>query len=181
MSAVLAYRLRLGTAIVLALGTLGAAVLLAVPLSAPNGSFTGPVPLATVSEAKADAALAASPPRLTEARAQTRATLAQRPMDAVAWTRLAWMASEAGDEAAMLDALDRSYAVAPFGPDVTGWRLRFAYGHWRELTPDLRRQVAAELVEAVHHRPGVVDAARADITNPAGRLAFELSRSGALR
>jgi hypothetical protein len=79
----------------------------------------------------------------------------------------------------MLEALDRSYAVAPYGPEVTGWRLRFAYGHWGALTPDLRRQVSSELVQAVHDRPAVVEAARPDIVDPAGRLAFELTRTGA--
>ena len=179
MSALLAYRLRLGMAMLLAFGTLAAAISLAVPLSAPDGSFSGPVPIAAVSEARADAALAASPPLLAEARAQTRATLTQRPMDAVAWTRLAWLASETRDREAMLDALDRSYAVAPFGPDVTGWRLRFAFGHWSDLTPDLRRQVAAELFDTVHNRPSVADAVRSDIADPAGRLAFDLTRSSA--
>ena len=176
MSAALSYRLRLGVAILLVVVTLIGAVSLAVPLSFPSGSWGGPVPLAAVSEARADAALAATPPRLEEAKAMTRATLAQRPMDAAAWSRLAWLASQSGDRAAMLDALDRSYAVAPYGPDITGWRLRFAYGRWGELTPDLRRQVSAELTQAVRDRPGVVEAARPDITDPAGRLAFDLTR-----
>lgn len=40
--------------------------------------------------------------------------LAERPLDATAWIRLAWISDQKGDDVAMLDALDRSYVAAPY-------------------------------------------------------------------
>ena len=176
MSAALTYRIRLLAAIALALATLAGGVFLAVPLSMRLRVYPGPVPLAAVSEAEAERAATARPPRLAEAEAATRRTLEVRPMDAAAWSRLAWIAREEGRNPAMLDALDRSYAVAPYGPEVTAWRLRFAFQNWPSLTSELRGQALGELAVTARDRPGVADAASPDITDPAGRLAFTLGR-----
>lgn len=175
MTAVAAYRLRLTFGLVLAFCTVGLAITLAGPVSMPLSGWDPPVPMAAVTEARAVAAAAANPPDLKAAERLTRQTLAEKPGDATAWARLAWIASETGDTEAMLEALDRSYAVAPYGPDITAWRLRFAYGRWGILTPELRRLASEELVVTARHRRRVADAALADLTDPAGRLAFDLT------
>ena len=175
MTAVAAYRLRLAFGLLLAFCTVGLAVALAGPVSMPLSSWNPPVRMVAVSEGRAVAAAAKNPPDLEAVERLTRQTLAEKPGDAAAWARLAWIASEAGDNEAMLEALDRSYAVAPYGPDITAWRLRFAYGRWVALTPELRRLATEELVVTTRHRQGVADAALADITDPAGRLAFDLT------
>ena len=175
MNAVAAYRLRFAFGLVLAFCTAGFAIALAGPLSLPLSGWNPPVPIAAVSEARALAAASVDTADLEAAERLTRQTLAEKPGDATAWARLAWIASETGDTGAMLEALDRSYAVAPYGPDVTGWRLRFAYGHWGELTPELRRLASDELTVTARHRRRVANAALADITDPAGRLAFDLT------
>jgi hypothetical protein len=175
MNAVAAYRLRLGFGLVLAVCTAGLAIALAGPVSSPLSGWNPPVPMVAVSEARAVAAASADPADLEAAERLTRQTLAEKPGDATAWARLAWIASETGDTGAMLEALDRSYAVAPYGPDITGWRLRFAYGRWGELTPELRRLASEELTVTARHRGRVANAALADVTDPAGRLAFDLT------
>ena len=179
ITARLTYRLRLAGAIVLALATAAGAIALAVALSFPTSDFAAWFPLAAVSEARAQAASERSPPDLQRVEAESRRTLEIRPGDASAWCRLAWVAAQQGRRADMLDALDRSYAVAPYGPDVTAWRLRFVFDHWPELTPDLRRQASQELAVATWDRRGLVDQAEADINDPAGRLAFVLIRRNA--
>ena len=170
-----AYRLRLTFGLVLAFCTAGFATGLAGPVSLPLSGWDPPLPMVAVTGARAVAAAAANPTDLDAAERLTRQTLAEKPGDAASWARLAWIASEAGDTEAMLEALDRSYTVAPYGPDITAWRLRFAYGRWGELTPELRRLVSEELILTARHRPRVANAVLADITDPVGRLAFDLT------
>ena len=179
MSARLTYRLRLTGAILLAGATTVAAGALAVVHSFPMSGFAARFPLSVVSEARAVEAAESSPPDLRRVESETRRTLNSRPGDAAAWCRLAWVAAQQGRRPAMLDALDRSYTVAPYGPDVTAWRLRFAYGHWTALTPELRRQAAEELEVTTRYRPDLVAAAELEISDPAGRLAFVLTRRNA--
>jgi len=169
------YRLRLTGALILAFLTAGLAISLAGPISSPLAGWNPPVPMVAVTEARAVAAAAAPPPDLDAVDRLTRQTLAEKPGDAAAWARLAWIASEIGDTEAMLEALDRSYAVAPYGPDITAWRLRFAYGRWGGLTPELRRLASDELTVTARHRPRIAEAALADVTDPVGRLAFDLT------
>ncbi len=74
-----------------------------------------------------------------------------------------------------LKAMERSYAVDPVSADLTAWRIRFAAEHWRELTPSLRRRVAAE-IEAAHRYPllfGPPEAALDVAADPALRLLLE--------
>ncbi|ADL00454.1 hypothetical protein [Brevundimonas subvibrioides] len=180
MSARQIYRFRLAGAVVLATATLVVAGAFAVSLSSPNESLADRIPLVAVSEGRAEAAAEVQPPSLDKVRAETLKTLRQKPGDAAAWGRLAWIADRQGRVADALVALDRTYVVAPYGPDITAWRLRFAYGRWAALTPDLRRQATAELRVAIRDRPGVVYAAEREITDPAGRLAFALTRQAVI-
>ncbi|WP_157072332.1 hypothetical protein [Brevundimonas bacteroides] len=145
-------------------------------MSLPTAGWTTWAPVAAVPEGRAVQAASTSPADLEAVEAWTRRTLAVRPGEAAAWARLAWVAAERGDDAAANAYLDRSYTTAPFGPDITAWRLRFAYGRWGRLTPDLRRQADAELRATRRTRWAVVEAAAADVEDPAGRLAFTLAK-----
>ncbi len=160
--------------------TLGVATVLgglamALPLSRPDAWGLDHPRLAALTEARAVAAAGATPPDLEEAERQTRATLNERPLDAVAWARLAWIADQRGDAAGSLDALDRSYIAAPYGPEVTAWRLRFALERWSALTPDLRRQARSELLVARATRPRLIRDLEASVADPAGRMAMALT------
>lgn len=101
-------------AAVLGLLTVVAGLAFAVPLTWPGGWAAGQPRLAAVSEARASRAATATPVDLPQVRAQTLAVLAERPLDSVAWARLAWIAAEEDDIDAARDALDRSYVAAPY-------------------------------------------------------------------
>jgi cytochrome c-type biogenesis protein CcmH/NrfG len=175
MSAATVFRLRLVAASLLAGVAAILAVCLAVPLSLPLSSWDPPAPLVAVSEARAVAAAGSDPADLETAEHWTRQTLQARPGEATAWARMAWIAAERNDVPGLRDALERSYTVAPYGPDVTAWRLRFAYGNWGRLTPELQALADQELAVMTRYRPAVVNAARADLADPLGRLAFDLA------
>lgn len=179
MSAAIVFRLRLAFAVVLALAATGLAITLAGPASLPL-SWPSPVPLAATTEAQAVAAANRRPADLDAVERHSRATLAIRPGEAAAWARMAWVASERGDVAEANALLDRTYTVAPYGPDITAWRLRFAFGRWQSLTPDLRARAIDELKATYRTRSAVAEAALADISDPAGRLAFAFTRDAAL-
>lgn len=165
---------RHGPPVALAVVTVAAGLTLALPLTWPGDWPYSAPPLAAVSEARAVKA-AAEPVDLAEMTRQTRQTLAERPTDATAWARLAWIAAEQDDMTAARDALDRSYFAAPYGPEITPWRLRFAFNEWGRLTPDLRRQALAELSMTAATRPRLVETVRPDIRDPAGRWALDMS------
>ena len=164
---------RQGPPVALAVITVAAGLALALPLTWPDAWPHDAPPSAAVSEARA--AAAADPVDLAEMTRQTRQTLAERPTDATAWARLAWIAAEQGDMAAAREALDRSYVAAPYGPEITAWRLRFAFNQWGRSTPDLRPQFLARLAETAAARPRLVEAARPDARDPAGRWALDMS------
>jgi hypothetical protein len=165
---------RHGPAVALGLLTVVGGVAFAVPLTWPGRWAAEQPRLAAVSEARATRAATATPVDLPEIRAQTLAVLAERPLDSVAWARLAWIAAEQDDMEAARDALDRSYVAAPYGPEVTAWRLRFALDLWGRLTPELRRQVLAELRMTAATRPAIVETVRDQVRDPAGRWALDL-------
>ena len=168
------YRLKLGLCGILAGGSLLSATAAALTL----GGGAELIDLAPRREANAEALSAQDTPNPAGAAAQTRAALAQAPMTASAWARLAYLerASSGALTPAALDQLERSYAVAPFGPDITPWRVRFMFEHWTQLTPPLRAQAAAELRTLARHRDGVARDLVASIDNPSGRLAASLTR-----
>lgn len=161
-------------AAVLGLLTVVAGVAFAVPLTWPGDWAAEQPRLAAVSEARAIRAATAASIDLAETRTQTLAVLAERPLDSVAWARLAWIAAEEDDIEGARDALDRSYVAAPYGPEVTAWRLQFAFDLWGRLTPDLRRQVLAELSMTAATRPHIVQTVRDQVRDPAGRWALDL-------
>ena len=97
-----------------------------------------------------------------------RSAIESAPMNASAWLRVAYLrsqSSEALDDLA-IDGIRRSYSVAPFGPDVTTWRLQFLYGHWSQIPLDLRQEAMAE--HRVYGRLVAID--DASLADPAGKL-----------
>lgn len=169
------YAVKVTLAAVLAGGTLlsaGAAVL-------TLGGKADLLDLAPRAEERANAVLADPVPDLAFAETQTRTALAQAPMTATAWARLAYIeqARTGRMTPAALDAMERSYAVAPFGPDVTNWRLRFLFESWTQLTPSLRTQAMDELRVLSRYRGGAARKLVEEIQNPSGRLAADMVRS----
>jgi hypothetical protein len=106
--------------------------------------------------------------------------LAYSPFDAVAWLRLAAIEADAAPSGrlspAAIAALDASYRFTPVDIRVARWRLRFAFDHWTQLPPALRRAAEAE-VRSLSATPENRDALRPlarEIAAPGGRLAFHL-------
>ncbi len=159
-----------------AAGTLGALTLaiglgFAVALARPDLDLGPASNLLAVHEARAEAALAAGD--LGAAEGSTQAALAEAPLTSHAWARQAVLAyrreGRLGPDT--VAALERSYAVAPYGPDITAWRLGLLLEHWGELPPGLRAAALDELKVYAARRPGLARALAAEVENPAGRLA----------
>lgn len=171
----IAYGLKLSAAGLLAGAGLLSAGAAALTLSGGSDFLD----LAPPHEGRADALLKASPPDYEAAVAETRAALAQAPMTASAWARLAYIERSRADALtpAALANLERSYAVAPFGPDITRWRVRFMFEHWGELTPSLRTQAVDELRTLARYRGEVARDLVKTINDPSGRLAARMTLS----
>lgn len=170
-------------AVVFGLGAaaLAGAFLLVAGIAAPWSVFGEYSPLAFVHDRRAADLLAASPTRanLAAADAESWTALSQAPADDVAWLHLlqADIARHGRLSPAGMTRLQRSYDVAPFGPDVSLWRIEFAFQNWDVLTPDLRKQVLDEVdTEAVSHINELSETP-ARVTNPAGRFALSLKIS----
>lgn len=50
------------------------------------------------------------------------------------------------DSVATRQAVERSYALAPFMPDAADWRIGYAINQWSALSPELRAAVAREAI-----------------------------------
>lgn len=152
----------------------------AVALAFPQSNLAPLSGLGPVHEARAHALSSPAdvrPEALAQAVRETRASLRQAPANPTAWLRLAYLDSEDGDGFGQDGnlALSRSYAVAPFGPDDTPWRLMFAFNHWTELDPANRIRVLEELRWARTTGRLKVSALQERIGDPAGRLALNLT------
>jgi hypothetical protein len=114
---------------------------------------------------------------IEEARSRSQAILRSRPADAAALGRLAALeaASTAGLSQAALNYLVRSYEVAPLGPDVSPWRMQFAFDHWSELPPELRQKVMIELGALFPRHGWALRDMPNRISDPSGRLAAALA------
>jgi hypothetical protein len=78
----------------------------------------------------------------------TKQALALRPVDVVAWVRLAGLQTKPMPtdlSPAALQALERSYAVGPYASQVLGSRLQLVLDHWSALGPDLQAQASSEV------------------------------------
>lgn len=150
----------------------------AIALALPETQIAGWMGLAPTFEARASrsAAEAAAHPQMGRiARAETTTSLSQAPANPTAWLRLAYLDSlepsgfgEAGNR-----ALAASYAVSPYGPDDTGWRLTFAFNHWARVDRSNRLLVLEELRATPYPwSPGDL---QNSVSDPAGRLALALT------
>jgi hypothetical protein len=121
-----------------------------------------------------------SPAALQAARGLARDQLAFSPFDAVGWLRLAAIEVDAGPEGrltpAAVAALEASYRFTPVDIRVAAWRLQFAFDHWTELTPALRRAAESELrsLAATPNNRAALRPLGGTIASPGGRLAFHL-------
>lgn len=139
----------------------------AAPSRAP---FTSQLGAARVSLAAAEA------DDLATVETWTRRGLAMAPMDAEGWGRLAWIADRragrCGPDCAA--SLTRSYAIAPYGPDVSRWRTVFVFNRWSAMTPPLRRATLEEFQTTLKSREFFANQLRGEVTDPAGRLALAM-------
>ncbi|WP_299173239.1 hypothetical protein [uncultured Brevundimonas sp.] len=153
------------------------AIILASGLTWP--ALAAPLSLAAHHEQRADLALRSeqvSAHDLDRAARENDKTLESSPFTASAWLRAAYIRKE---ETGSLDAeslrnLEISYRVAPLGPGVSRWRLRFVFENWQSVTPAIRVAALNELrVFATYHKGSgaLVDS----IADPAGRLAAKLT------
>lgn len=161
----------LGVAGALGVITLAAGLGFATALARPDLDLGPASNLLAVHEARAEAALAAGD--LEVAGRHTDAAMAVAPLTSQAWARRAAIAyrreGRIGPETAA--ALERSYAVAPYGPDITAWRLGLVLEHWGELSPELRGAALDELRVFAARRLGPARTLRDQVSNPSGRLA----------
>lgn len=157
---------------------LAASVATVLALAMPRSGFAGAFTLTPVLEARSDAlardARTSEPDRVL-ATLETRRSLVQSPANATAWLRLAYLdsLSPGGLSVDGGRAVARSYAAAPYGPDVTVWRLAFAFNHWSALSQETRVSVLEELrVTSGLWKP---EPLRDAVSDPAGRVALLLT------
>lgn len=157
-------------------GTAGLAITLASALTWP--ALATPVTLAAQHEQRADAALGddgGAQAAFSDAARENNDTIARAPSTASAWLRAAYIRQQATGalDATSLRDLETSYRMAPLGPGVTRWRLRFVFENWQQVTPRTRASAIEELRVFASYNSGsraLVDS----FENPAGRLAAKL-------
>ncbi|CAL1691016.1 hypothetical protein MMB232_01151 [Brevundimonas subvibrioides] len=139
-------------------------------------SVAGPMMLqSTAHEARAASALesSTSPEALERARGETRAGLALNPNNPVAWMRLAWIEDQlagGGFPDASQRAVARAYDVAPYGPQVSSYRLTFILDRWPTASASLRDQARSEIaVMWLNQRQTLQRAVARSVSRP-GRL-----------
>lgn len=167
----MAYR-HIDRAKIVAMAVLAAACAVFAVASALTLSGADVLDISQRDEDRANEALALASPDLDAASTDTWAALSQAPMNASAWSRLAYIDQGRSGRltAEGLQYLERSYAVAPLGPDITPWRVRFAYENWETLTPDLRRSAMIELRTLARYRGRIAKDLSTQIQDPTGRL-----------
>jgi hypothetical protein len=164
---------------ILTVGVLTAAfaAILASGLTWPGAST--PLTLAAQHEQRADEALSNDrdgSPGLERAAIENAKVLESAPMTASAWLRASYIRTQTAGalDADALRDLDMSYRVAPLGPAVSRWRLRFVFENWPSLTPTIRAAALNELRVFAAYQTGS-GALVNSIQNPAGRLAAKLT------
>jgi hypothetical protein len=167
------------TAWVVALVTALAAGAALIGYAAPESGLAKALPLSELANIRASRLLEAEHPtarQLAGAEAESRRALALSPADSEAWARLAYIDSlrHPPISAAGLEDLKRSYRVAPLGPDISRWRVRFALERWRALSPDLRTSVEAEIPPLWWRDQAYVEGLPDQVNDPDGRVAITL-------
>jgi hypothetical protein len=171
--------LGLAPAFILGLLTLTGSSFLAMGIAAPDSPFGAWSPLAWVHDARAAGRMDTArpgPADLNSAEAESWAALSHAPVDDVAWLDLASIdrLRHGRLTARGLLWLQRSYDVAPFGPDTSRWRVRFALDNWDSLTPELREEVAGEFKAEWSHAQADLQAMGAGLQSRNGRLAWRV-------
>lgn len=134
----------------------------------------GPLPLDRL-EAAADARLQApdpSPDDLGQATRLTERLIAQRPTDASASLRLAYIdrVQHAPLSARAQAQVLRSYELEPLGPEMTRWRLTFLFENWDALSPSLRTKAMNELAAVFPRHGWALRDLPSTVQNPRGRM-----------
>ena len=163
--------------------TLAGSTLAMVAIVAPGSPAAPASGLTSVHEARASARLTAPRPSAADlaiAERETRRSLETSVATPIAWLRLAYIdhARSGGlTDRARVD-LDRSYTLAPYGPDDTPWRLGFVFDNWRVAGPELRRQAMDEIrVTRAHNRNALRDLPDR-VADPDGHMAATLAVGG---
>ena len=156
-----------------------ASVVVVVAMISPGSPLGGIVDLAWIHESRATTTAAKFPLDAMErqtAKSETVSALRSDPANPTSWLRLAYLDTldDGHLTAEGVDALRRSYSVAPLGPDNSSWRLPFAFEHWQELDSTLRLQVLEELKVALSASEEY-DQMPEKIANSSGRLAATLT------
>jgi len=73
---------------------------------------------------------------------------------------------------ASINALTHSYALSPLSLTYGAGRVRFAYDHWRALTPEVRKAVGLELKCLNRAAPEEALPTPDQVRDPAGRFAL---------
>lgn len=141
--------------VVIAIGAIGAGGLAAISRAGPalpSGAAEATAIARSLRnvEAEAVAAPADATPHLKRAYLED---LRGRPVNAVA-----------------LNALRRSYALEPLGPDATVWRLRFVFNHWAAMPTDLRQKARTELAVAFPRHGWAMRELPQSVPDPTGRM-----------
>jgi len=94
------------------------------------------------------------------------------PADATPHLKRAYLENLRGRpaDAAALNALRRSYALEPLGPDATAWRLRFVFNHWPTMPVDLRQKARTELAAAFPRHGWAMRELPQSVSDPTGRM-----------
>jgi hypothetical protein len=173
MAVLTARTLKTMTVATLAIGTAVVAAVTTAGLTWPTPFAVG---LAPAHETLADQALLAQYPEPIKADRESEAALLQAPMSSAAWMRRAYIRqiNSGVMDATGLNYVEESYKVAPLGPDISRWRLRFVFEHWPDMTPSLRTEAVRELRNFAHYHRGGPDLVRS-IHNPSGRWAAALT------
>ena len=114
----------------------------------------------------------ADAPTLERALAKVERERSALPADAEPDLRRAYLEGlRAGPlNAAAIEALRRSYALEPLGPDASSWRLRFVFEHWPDLPTDLRDRARAELTAAFPRHGWAMRELPESVASPQGRM-----------
>ena len=143
-------RWRVYAAACLGVVTFSGSTFLAWGIADPEGPLGEISPLAWVHDQRADDLLEKphpTPDDLRRAEMESWTALDQAPVDDRAWLGLAYadyLKNGARLSSKGLLWLQRSYDVAPFGPDSSLWRLKFCLENWSALTPELRGEAMDE-------------------------------------
>lgn len=162
-------------AIVLAVLTLGLACFLLAAFVAPWNAVARSAPVSWAANARALDLLAtgaASAAVLDRAERETNAALRLSPLDTGAWTRLVYIDLARGGVLGPdgLQALERTYQIAPLGPAITRWRILFVLENWDALPPALRQSAEYEIRNAWRRDRGFFTELRQSVTDREGRL-----------